>query len=131
MFYLLEDSLKLPLFDIHFSSHPLLKELLLFVFQDKLDILDVVQKNQLNWDEDLRKNLNTQSETSQTLQRLLTQQMSYNEVQQNTIKTLEMTISNLQITLESLQETRTDEANVTSTCKAIVHSFSLTDPLFW
>ena len=100
-------------------------------FQDKLETLDSIQRNQLNWDKDLRDNLNKQTETSQTLNTVLTEQLSLNNVRDKMVQNLEGIVSDLHKTLGTVQETRTEEANITASCKTIVHSFSLRDPFFW
>ena len=100
-------------------------------FQDKLETLDSIQRNQLNWDKDLRDNLNKQTETSQTLNTVLTEQLSLNNVRDKMVQNLEGIVTDLHKTLGTVQETRTEEANITASCKTIVHSFSLRDPFFW
>ena len=99
--------------------------------KDKLELLDSIQRNQMNWDKDLRDNLNEQTKTTETLNTMLTQQLSVNEARDKTVTNLEVVLADLHKTLGTVQETRSDEANITASCKTIVHSFSLKDPFFW
>ena len=99
--------------------------------QDKLETLDSIQRNQLNWDKDLRDNLNKQTETSQALNSVLSEQLSLNEAKDEIVMKLESVVSDLHKTLGKIQDTKTEEANITASCKTIVHSFSLRDPFFW
>ena len=94
-------------------------------------MLDAIQKNQKSWDEELRTNLNIQTESSQTLETLLSQQILSNTAEEKMVKNLEVVLSDLQKTLQNLNDTRNTEANITASCKNIVHSFSLMDPFFW
>ena len=101
------------------------------MLQDKLETLDAIQRNQLNWDKELRDNLNKQTETSQALNNVLNEQLSLNEAKDEIVSKLESVLSKLNKTVGTVQDTKTEEANITASCKAIVHSFSLRDPFFW
>ena len=101
------------------------------MLQDKLETLDAIQRNQLNWDKELRDNLNKQTETSQALNNVLSEQLSLNEAKDEIVSKLESVLSKLNKTVGTVEDTKTEEANITASCKAIVHSFSLRDPFFW
>ena len=93
--------------------------------------MDSIQRNQLNWDKELRDNLNKQTETSQKLNTVLSEQLSLNEAKDEMVNKLDSVLSDLHKTLGTVQDTKTEEAHITATCKTIVHSFSLRDPFFW
>ena len=101
------------------------------MLQDKLETLDSIQRNQMNWDKNLRDNLDKQTETAQALNTVLSEQLSLNEAKDEMANKLESVLSDLHKTLGTVQNTNTEEANITASCKNIVHSFSLRDPFFW
>jgi hypothetical protein len=80
---------------------------------------------------EVKQSFELQSELNKHLQQLLNDQVVQNKAQTDLILTLQAAINDLKESLQSIEEIQKDSSNVTASCKAIVHSFSLTDPFDW
>ena len=102
-----------------------------FILQDKLNNLDVLEQDNAESNIELKKSFELQSQLNKNVEQLLAKQVVQNEAQTDIILTLQATINNLKESLQAIQEIQKDSSNVTASCKAIVHSFSLADPFDW
>jgi len=93
--------------------------------------LDILEKDHLASKSDFNKSVEVQSELNKHLEQLLEEQVSQNKAQTELISSLQSALDDLKDSWNGIQQIQKDTSNITSSCKAMIHSFSLADPFDW